>query len=536
MQQFPEVVISAWFTHKQEAFCTFLKTLVSSRTRRNAVANLGGLIASNLCLFIFLPLYLPLLGKEAYGLVGLFSTLNLFFNLVDAGVGAGATREIARSSEASGTESLNHLLRAVELVYLVAALIGGVLLVAFSPWAARHWLNPQSLSLHEVTVCLQLVGAILALRFLCGVYFGVLLGLQRQVVSNCLRVGQSLLSGAGAYLVLRFLSATPQAFFLFQLALVLATLFVAAVWAWWLLPSPFHFALEPDWKRLKSILRYGMGMTLTSLLAFALSSIDKIMIGALLPLGDLGAYSIAANLNIAFAGIPAAIAVAAFPRLAQADAQEDHVALEHAFHAASRAMQMLVLPLGAAAFIALPTALHLWLGDASLADRITPVTILLVFGTCLGALGQIPYQMTLAKGFSMYAVYQGLVALPLALPLTYISIKHFGLVGSAFVYALLNLGIVAFSNPIVVRLYFPSRWVRCTICHGLCPAALLIAALAFSHSGFGRRPTSLAVAAVVACGAALLLYVLARELHRRTATPALGSLPQIPTRSPGEVR
>ena len=78
-------------THKQEAFCTFLKTLVSSRARQNAIANLGGLIGSNLCVFIFLPLYLPLLGKEAYGLVGLFSTLNVLFNLVDAAVGAGAT-------------------------------------------------------------------------------------------------------------------------------------------------------------------------------------------------------------------------------------------------------------------------------------------------------------------------------------------------------------------------------------------------------------------------------------------------------------
>jgi O-antigen/teichoic acid export membrane protein len=206
-------VINTWLVGRLKQ--NVLRTLFSSRTRQNAVANLGGLIASNLCVFIFLPLYLPLLGKEAYGLVGLFSTLNLFFNLVDAAVGAGATREIARSSETAGANGLNQFLRAIELVYIAAALIGGALLIAFSPWAARHWLNPQSLSLQEVTVCLQLIGAILALRFLCGLYFGVLLGLQRQVVSSCFRVGQSFLSGAGAYLVLRFLSTTPQAFLLF---------------------------------------------------------------------------------------------------------------------------------------------------------------------------------------------------------------------------------------------------------------------------------------------------------------------------------
>ena len=527
-------MINTWLAGRLKQ--NVLRTLFSSPTRQNAVANLGGLVASNLCVFIFLPLYLPLLGKEAYGLVGLFSTLNLFFNLVDAAVGAGATREIARSSETAGANGLNQFLRAIELVYIAAALIGGALLIAFSPWAARHWLNPQSLSLQEVTVCLQLIGAILALRFLCGLYFGVLLGLQRQVVSSCFRVGQSFLSGAGAYLVLRFLSTTPQAFFLFQLVLVLATLVAVAVWTWQLLPSPFRLALEPDWKRLQSILHYGTGMTLTSLLAFALASTDKIMIGALLPLGDLGAYAIAANLNMAFAGIPAAIAVAAFPRLAQADAREDHVSLEHAFHAASRAMQALALPLGAVAFIAPPTVLRLWLGDEALTDKITPVARLLIFGTCLGALCQIPYQMTLAKGFSMYAVYQGLVALPLALPVTYFLIKHFGLVGSALGYALLHLGIVAFSNPVVIRLYFPSRWFRSTISHGLCPALLLTGALAFANWGFGEQPASPVLVAALAFGAALLFYLSARTLHRWTAAPQLRSLPGAATEQPGEAR
>jgi O-antigen/teichoic acid export membrane protein len=506
-------VFGAWFTRKQEAFCVFLKTLVTSRTRRNALANLGGLVGSNLCVFIFLPLYLPLLGKEAYGLVGLFSTLNLLFNLVDAAVGAGTTREIARSSETVGARSLSRLLRAVELVYGLAAVIGGALLIAFSPWAARHWLNPETLSVDEVTACLQLVGAILALRFLCGLYLGVLLGLQRLVISNCLRVAQSFLSGAGAYLVLRFLSDAPQAFFSLQLALVLATLLIAAVWTWRLLPSPFALALRPDWKRLRTILHYGIGMALTSLLAFASCSIDKIIVGALLPLSDLGAYSIAVNLNIAFAGIPAAIALAAFPKLAQAEAQGDDASLERAFHRASGAMQMLVLPLGTAAFFALPTALHLWLGDPSLAAKITPVTMVLICGTCLNALWQVPYQVTLAKGFSMYAVYQTLAFLPLTLPITYFSIRHIGLAGSAFGYALLNFGVVAFSNPLITRLYFPKGWLGCTIYYGFCPAALLLSALAFSFSWLEHGPTSLTVVAPFALGAALLSYAFAQSVH-----------------------
>jgi hypothetical protein len=168
--------------------------------------------------------------------------------------------------------------------------------------------------------------------------------------------------------------------------------------------------------------------------------------------------------------------VAAFPRLAQAGRKI--AALEGAFHAASRAMQMLVLPMGIAAFMALPTALHLWLGDKSLADKIAPVTMLLVLHLP-GALCQIPYQVTLARVLDVRSLSRsgGSTA---GTPIDIFSIKHLGLVGSAVIYAFVNLGMVAFSNPIVIRLYFPSHWIRNTIYHSLCPPASSIVALALS--------------------------------------------------------
>jgi hypothetical protein len=162
--------------------------------------------------------------------------------------------------------------------------------------------------------------------------------------------------------------------------------------------------------------------------------------------------------------------------------------------------------------------------------------MLLVFGTCLGALCQIPYQMTLAKGFSMYAVYQGLVTVPFALPLTYFSIKYFGLVGSAFVYVLLNLALVALSNPVVMRLDFPHHWIRYTIYYGLCPAAVLITALAFCSSAFRGAPTIAALVATVTIDTALLLYAWAGcDSRTRSAASASTDLPQFQTGPPGEV-
>jgi O-antigen/teichoic acid export membrane protein len=44
----------------------------------------------------FIPLYIKYLGVEAYGLVGLFSVLQISFTLLDMGMSLTLSREMAR--------------------------------------------------------------------------------------------------------------------------------------------------------------------------------------------------------------------------------------------------------------------------------------------------------------------------------------------------------------------------------------------------------------------------------------------------------
>ena len=63
---------------------------------RNIAANVGGSALSMLALLVVVPIYLRLLGAEAYGLVGLFTTVTVAALALDLGLGATLNREAAR--------------------------------------------------------------------------------------------------------------------------------------------------------------------------------------------------------------------------------------------------------------------------------------------------------------------------------------------------------------------------------------------------------------------------------------------------------
>ena len=63
--------------------------------KKNIVASYATQIYVTLVGILILPLYLKYLGAEAYGLVGLFTMLQAWFNLLDMGLTPTVARETA---------------------------------------------------------------------------------------------------------------------------------------------------------------------------------------------------------------------------------------------------------------------------------------------------------------------------------------------------------------------------------------------------------------------------------------------------------
>src|SRR5574340_1190325 len=80
-------------------------------------------IWSALLSFALVPIYLRFIVVEAYGLIGVFTSVQAILSLLDFGLGASLTRELARTSGPHGDwVRARNLTRTLELLYCGLAL------------------------------------------------------------------------------------------------------------------------------------------------------------------------------------------------------------------------------------------------------------------------------------------------------------------------------------------------------------------------------------------------------------------------------
>ena len=205
--------------------------------KRNILANYASQLYVTTAGIVMVPLYIKYMGAEAYGLVGFFAMLQAWFNLLDMGLTPTMARESARfNGGAISVLDYRRLARALEGVFAGVALLGGALLFALARPIARQWLNASQLPLTDITGALQIMAIIIALRWMCGLYRGVITGAERLVWLS----GFNSLIATGRFVlilpVLMYVNASPLAFFSFQLGMAVLEFAGLAGMAYRLLP------------------------------------------------------------------------------------------------------------------------------------------------------------------------------------------------------------------------------------------------------------------------------------------------------------
>jgi len=93
---------------------------------------------------------------------------------------------------------------------------------------ATEWLQAEALSIEVVAQAFVVMGLVTAIRFLESVYRSSIVGLQRQVLFNLVSSVMATIRGLGAVSVLVWVSATIEAFFIWQGLVSVATLMILA--------------------------------------------------------------------------------------------------------------------------------------------------------------------------------------------------------------------------------------------------------------------------------------------------------------------
>ena len=133
--------------------------------RGNFFSNLAGTSASAAILILVTPIYLRLLGADAFGLLGVYITLTNMDGILDMGLTPALSREVARlSATREGSAQIRTTVRTLEVCYLGATVL--VLAAAYQllPLLATHWLKPSSLGVFVTQQCLQIMAVQISMQ------------------------------------------------------------------------------------------------------------------------------------------------------------------------------------------------------------------------------------------------------------------------------------------------------------------------------------------------------------------------------------
>lgn len=410
--------------------------------KRNIIANYLGQSWSSLLGLLFAPFYIYYLGIEAYGLIGLYTVLQAWFVLLDAGMTPMLGREMARFSSGAHTpQSIRDLLYSLEIIiYGIAILILFIVWLS-SDWLASDWLKTEMISTNEIARALTIIALIIGLRFCEGIYRSAIINLQKQVWLNTASATLQTIQNVGALCVLAFVSSTIEAFFLWQMLISVITLITLATKSHKLIPLapiPARFSIN----ELRKVWRFAGGMLGINILAVMLAQIDKVILSNLLSLKNFGYYMLASRIaSVLFMGI-APIIQAFYPRFVQLFSNNNKKEFAFKFHQSAQMVTLVTLaPMLIIVFFA-SDVLYAWTGDLTLASQTAPILALLILGNFFNGLMRVPYQSQLAAGITSFSIKMNIIAVVILVPAIIILVPIYGAVAAAWIWLILNMGYV----------------------------------------------------------------------------------------------
>jgi len=454
-----------------------------STVRTNTLANYVGQAWIAVVGVIFVPIYIRYIGIEAYGIVGFFVVLQSLFAILDMGLSATLNRELARrSGQPAEPEAVRDLVRTLEWLCWPTGLLIALVVWAVSGPLAEHWLNPVALSVERAAGALLLLGLATALQWPVSFYTGGLSGLQRQVQLNLIAAGFATVRAVGAIGVLALVAPTIEAFLWWQVALSAVQSITYMMVTWHALPAGSR---TPAFRggELRRIGVFAAGITGITILSFLLTQTDRIVLSRLLTLEDFGVYAFAASVAYALFRLVQPIVTAVYPRYSQLVAAGSTDELVAFYHRTNQVMAAALLPVAAVGAAFAHDILRIWTADATLAAAAAPIMTLLVAGTAMNGLMNLPYAMQLAYGMTALGFWINLVSVLLVVPAVWLAGRQFGGVGAASVWVALNLGYLCVAIPLMHRRLLigeMSKWYLSDVLPPLLASATVVLAWRFA--------------------------------------------------------
>lgn len=480
--------------------------------RANVIANYLGRATSLASIYVFVPLYVAVLGIDAYGIIAFYTILLSFASLFDAGISATFSRQAAFLRD---RKELLDLFTTFGRVLLISQLAVALVVFIMASPIARHWLNlGDRLDQGIAVASVQLMALTLVPQLMMSFYTGGLMGLQKQVEANLLQASFSLVR-SGLVIIPIYFRPDLRVFFLWQAAVALGFAFLsrgyllsAMGYGLW---QRGHFVID----RIKPLLGYSAGMLAMTIIATINTQLDKVIVSSRFEIATFSYYSLAASLAQIPLALSQPIAAALFPRLTTLVAAGDAAQLARIYRQQSAMISALagLAAMTLAGFT--PEVLAVWFPHRVMPDQVATVTRILALGGWFLALQLGPYYLSLAHGENRVLVILATLSLAVSVPLTFLLISRYGLIGAAIPWLVLGASNFVLLSSASHRRFYPGQtwgWLWGSIIRPTALAALLLGLARAAANGLAFGPV--ATLAMAGVAGALALAVTYTSLRR----------------------
>lgn len=410
---------------------SFRKNIIANYASQLYVAGIGILI---------LPLYIKYMGAEAYGLVGFFTMLQAWFGLLDLGLTPTIARETARFRGGSMT-ALNYrqLFRALSVIFVFIALIGGGGMFFLADTIAYKWLNISELDMSDVVLAVQIMAVSVALRWVGGLYRGVITGSERLVWLSGFNIIIATLRFGAVFISMWVYGFTPVVFFLHQL--IVACVEVVGLLLMSHRLKPYLDNLNKigwSFTSVKPVLKFALTIAFTSSVWVLVTQSDKLVLSGILPLAEYGYFTLAVLVAGGILILSSPISNVIMPRMARLHAEGKHDEMIQVYRSSTQLVSVIA---GSAAITIAFTAealLYAWTGDKEVAASAGPILRLYALGNGVLAIAAFPYYLQYALGNLRYHLIGNAITVVTLIPAVIVAATYYGGVGAGWAWLGVN--------------------------------------------------------------------------------------------------
>jgi O-antigen/teichoic acid export membrane protein len=378
--------------------------------------------------------------------------MQAWFQLLDMGLTPTMARETARyRGGAIDAGSLRGLLRALEGIFVFMALLGATLIITFADTIAGSWLKVQHLPLAEVRQAVMLMGVIVAIRWVCGLYRGAINGFERQVWLSGFNAAVATARFVPVIPVLIYIDNSPTAFFSYQLIVGVLVALTLVTQTYRLLPSDTTGKLSfvPQLKPLRGVIKFSLSIAFTSSVWVLVTQTDKLVLSKLLPLSDYAYFTLAVLLAGGVSIISGPIGGALLPRLTKLVAEGSDFEMIRLYRNATQLVAAIAVPAALVLAFFSEQVLWAWTGDAEIARNAAPVLRLYAIGNGILALEAFPYYLQYAKGDLKLHLIGNFLFVVLLIPAIVWATWMHGVTGAGLAWLCVNAGYFLVWIPLV---------------------------------------------------------------------------------------